>query len=48
MRSLLACLFGLAAFLVGGAGTATVAVLLTPLLGLAFGLLTPVGRPPER
>ena len=44
MRSVLACLIGLAALLVGGAGTATVAVLLTPLIALACSLLVPVAR----
>ncbi len=41
MRSLLACVLGLAALLVGGPGTATVAVLLTPLVAVACSLLAP-------
>jgi hypothetical protein len=42
MKAVFASLVGLAALLVGGAETAAVAVLLTPLLSVSFWLLRPI------
>jgi len=44
MKPVLACSFGLAALLVGGAGTAALAVLLTPVLVFACKLLLSAER----
>jgi hypothetical protein len=45
MKPFLACLFGLAALLVGGADTAALAVLLTPVVAFACRLLLSAGEP---
>ncbi len=45
MRAIFACGVGLAALLVGGPGVAVAAVLLSPVLSVAFRLLTPPPRP---
>jgi hypothetical protein len=44
MKAVFASLVGLAALLVGGPDAATVAVLLSPVLSVAFWLLRPVQR----